>query len=171
MYRPQHRMLFGKLHIEGEELVLVDFARLKQQRLSLIVVIVLFTAVCHRTASAQTYTNLLDGQQLSHWTKPGGAEVSGGWQFEPGGILHLNGRGGNIVTRDLYGDFELWFEFKVAQKGNSGIKYRVKQYGKSWLGLEYQVLDDDAFPKLTRDHLTASLYDLCLLYTSPSPRD
>ena len=56
----------------------------------------------------------------------------------------------------------MWFEFKVAPKGNNGIKYRVRQYDKSWLGLEYQILDDAAFPQLTRDHLTASLYDLVL---------
>ena len=110
--------------------------------------------------SAQQFDNLLEGQELNRWIKPGGADVTGGWQFEDGGVLHLNGKGGNIITREQYGDFELWFEFRIAPKGNSGIKYRVTQYGKSWLGLEYQVLDDAAFPKLTREHLTASLYDL-----------
>lgn len=92
--------------------------------------------------------------------KPNGDDVAPGWSVEPGGVLHLKPRAGHIVTREEYGDFELWFEFRISEKGNSGIKYRVRQYGKSWLGLEYQILDDTAFPKLTRDHLTASLYDL-----------
>ena len=92
--------------------------------------------------------------------KPNGDAVDKGWEIQPDGTLHLNGRGGHILSRQQYGDFELWFEFRIAEKGNSGIKYRVKQYNKSWLGLEYQVLDDSAFPKLTREHHTASLYDL-----------
>lgn len=112
------------------------------------------------SAQAQQFTNLLAGDDLAHWMKPGGAQVSGGWLLEPDGVLHLSGKGGNILTRELYEDFELWFEFKVATKGNNGLKYRVKQYGKSWLGLEYQCLDDASYPKLTRDHLTGSLYDL-----------
>ncbi|MEZ6130549.1 MAG: DUF1080 domain-containing protein [Planctomycetaceae bacterium] len=111
-------------------------------------------------AWAQSYTNLLDGDGLQHWMTPGGGDVGEGWKLEPGGVLHKAGNGGNIITREKFGDFELWFEFRISAKGNSGIKYRVDQYGKSWLGLEYQVLDDAAFPKLTRDHHTGSLYDL-----------
>jgi hypothetical protein len=110
--------------------------------------------------SAQQYINLLEGENVNrHWMKPNGSDVTAGWTFEPGNVLRLKSSG-NMVTREQYGDFELWFEFKVAAKGNSGIKYRVKQYGNNWLGLEYQVLDDAAFPKLTRAHLTGSLYDL-----------
>ncbi len=111
-------------------------------------------------ATAQSFQNLLSSGNMDLWMKPNGQPVGEGWQFEDGGVLHMSGKGGNIVTRESYGDFELWFEFRISPKGNSGIKYRVKQYGKQWLGLEYQILDDKAFPKLTREHLTASLYDL-----------
>ncbi|GAB5444151.1 MAG: DUF1080 domain-containing protein [Fuerstiella sp.] len=111
------------------------------------------------TAMAQQFTNLLSNQ-MGHWQQLNGQPTAEGWQIEDGGVLHLTGKAGNIVTRERYGDFELWFEFKVADSGNSGIKYRVRQYGKSWLGLEYQILDDERYPHLTRDHLTASLYDL-----------
>ncbi|MCA9084594.1 MAG: DUF1080 domain-containing protein [Planctomycetaceae bacterium] len=123
--------------------------------------LLLFLVLCLPSASmAQTYTNLLDSADLHHWMKPDGKPVTEGWVLEPGGVLHLTAGGGNIITREKYGDFELWFEFRIGQKGNNGIKYRVAQYGKQWLGLEYQILDDAAFPKLTREHLTASLYDL-----------
>ena len=121
-------------------------------------------AICFFACSstfAQTYENLLSGDRLDHWQKQNGNAVGEGWNLE-NGVLHLSSRGGNIVTRELYGDFELWFEFRTTAEGNNGIKYRVKQYDKSWLGLEYQVLDDDAFPNLTRDHLTAALYDLVI---------
>lgn len=123
---------------------------------------VVLIAVCCSAASlsAQQYINLLQDDDVNrHWMKSGGDDANKGWTFEPGNVLVLKGAG-NLVTRQQYGDFELWFEFQVAAKGNSGIKYRVKQYGKRWLGLEYQVLDDESFPKLTRQHLTASLYDL-----------
>ncbi|MEZ6058859.1 MAG: DUF1080 domain-containing protein [Planctomycetaceae bacterium] len=117
-------------------------------------------AVCSTTASAQPFVDLLSDSSLSHWMKPNGDAVDGGWILEPDGTLHLNGKGGNVITRQQYGDFELWFEFRIAQKGNSGIKYRVTDYSGSLLGCEYQILDDAAFPELDRGHLTASLYDV-----------
>ncbi|MFY9254118.1 MAG: DUF1080 domain-containing protein [Fuerstiella sp.] len=128
-------------------------------RLSSIALLIAFAAFTPNTVVAQQYTNLLSSD-LNHWTTPNGEAVTSGWQLEPGGILHLSGKGGNIISKELYGDFELWFEFRISTKGNSGIKYRVQNYDKSLLGLEYQVLDDAAYPKLSRSHLTASLYDL-----------
>jgi len=119
-------------------------------------VLILFSS---QHAFAQQYTNLLSND-LNHWMKPNGDAVTEGWQIEPGAVVHLSGKGGNIVTREQFGDFELWFEFRISPQGNSGIKYRVKDYNKSLLGLEYQVLDDAGFPKLSRSHATASLYDL-----------
>ncbi len=118
------------------------------------------------TASAQDYINLLSGSEMAHWMKPSGESVrlagegEPGWRIEDGGILHLSGSGGNLITRDEYGDFELWFEYKISPKGNNGIKYRVTQYDRDWLGLEYQIQDDAAFPGMAQKHLTASLYDI-----------
>jgi hypothetical protein len=113
-------------------------------------------------AHAQTsgYANLLTDPELSQWMKTDGSTVNGGWILEPGGVLHLNGDGGHIVTKELYGDFDLWFEYRISSKGNSGIKYRVRQYDTSWLGPEYQIQDDASFPDMGHKHLTASLYDL-----------
>jgi len=39
----------------------------------------------------------------------------------------------------------LSFEWKIADRGNSGLKYRVRKYGKKTLGLEYQILHDPKF--------------------------
>ena len=109
---------------------------------------------------AQQYSNLIQSRSLNQWMLTGGGAVEKGWQVEPDGTLHLSGKGENIVTREEYGDFDLWFEFRISEKGNSGIKYRVKPYGTSWLGIEYQVQDDAAFPKMSPKHYTASLYDI-----------
>lgn len=55
--------------------------------------------------------------------------------------------GGDIVTRELFGNFELSVDFKLSPGANSGIKYYVdtelnKGPGSS-IGLEYQLLDDE----------------------------
>jgi len=77
--------------------------------------------------------------------------------------------GGDIVTKELYGDFELKVDFKITEGANSGIKYFVdtdlnKGPGSS-IGLEYQILDDKRHPdaKLGNhkgSRTMASLYDL-----------
>jgi len=120
----------------------------------------LFLTIVNIPATAQQYTDLLRSKDLSQWTLENGGEVKSGWKLESDGSLHLAGRGGNLLSKEDFGDFDLWFEWKISAKGNSGIKYRVMQYGKSWLGPEYQIQDDAAFPKMSAEHYTASLYDL-----------
>lgn len=117
-------------------------------------------ALIQNPAEAQQFTNLLQNQSLSQWMLPNGNDVEQGWRFDGDGTLHLQGKGDNIITRNEYQDFELWFEFRIAEKGNSGIKYRVQKYGNSLLGIEYQIQDDAGFPNLPPKHFTASLYDI-----------
>ena len=116
--------------------------------------------VVYGGVSEAQYTDLLLNRSLDHWMTQTGENVQQGWVFDADGTLHLKEKGGNIITRKKYGDFELWFEFRISGGGNSGIKYRVQKYGTSLLGCEYQILDDDAFSHLDRNKLTASLYDV-----------
>lgn len=72
-----------------------------------------------------------------------------GWKLQ-GGLLTGSGEGGDIVSTEQYGNFELEWEWKMLTKGgNSGVKYFVRNYGTNekneWLGLEYQILDDENF--------------------------
>jgi hypothetical protein len=78
------------------------------------------------------------------------------------GILHLQGKGGDLVTERQYKNFVLDFEWTISKGGNSGIKYRYKNFdGKGWLGLEYQVLDDYGTPEGKKPkNNTATLYDI-----------
>ncbi len=98
-----------------------------------------------------------------------------GWEIEDGNLIVLAAEGkeaasgGDIVTLDNYGDFELKVDFKITNGANSGIKYYVdtdlnKGEGSS-IGLEYQILDDELHPdaKLGShegSRTVASLYDL-----------
>ena len=80
--------------------------------------------------------------------------------------------GNDIVTNEQYGAFEMTFEFKLTEGANSGVKYFVNEDfdsgGKSGIGLEYQVLDDEKHPdaKLgaAGNRTMASLYDLIPSY-------
>lgn len=69
----------------------------------------------------------------------------GAWNVTDG-MIHLKtsqGHGGNITTDREFGNFELVFEWTISGRGNNGIKYRVKAFDESTLGLEYQVIDDE----------------------------
>ncbi|WP_422349834.1 3-keto-disaccharide hydrolase [Flagellimonas sp.] len=119
---------------------------------------------------------LWDGKSTKGWR---GARLDEfpeqGWVIENGvlSVLASGGAestaGGDIVTVDTYGDFELKVDFKLTEGANSGIKYYVdtdlnKGPGSS-IGLEYQILDDARHPdaKLGNhqgSRTLASLYDL-----------
>lgn len=105
---------------------------------------------------------LFDGLTLNGWVDGEGDPIkAGGWVADEG-ALHRKDKGGSIYTELEYGDFEFNLEWKIAEGGNSGIKYRVKKYDKALLGPEYQVLDDDKHPdgqKREGRRKSAALYD------------
>jgi hypothetical protein len=106
--------------------------------------------------------NPFDGKSLDAWMTADGKPVTRGWEVVDG-VIHLkkeSPRAGNILTRHEYGDFELSFEWKIAQRGNSGLKYRVRNYGNKTLGLEYQVYDDNTVKRVPPKGSAGSLYDL-----------
>lgn len=117
--------------------------------------------VRHRVgADAATLPPLFDGESLDNWTTAGGMPVTDGWEIVDG-TIHLNRekkRGGHILTRHEYGDFDLSFEWAITDRGNSGLKYRVRKYGGSTLGCEYQILGDAGSDKKPGRGSTGSLY-------------
>ncbi len=106
---------------------------------------------------------LFDGKSLGNWTTIDGRAVTRGWEVADG-MIHLkpgDRHAGNIVTRRQFGDFRLEFEWKIAPGGNSGLKYRVRDFGWKTLGCEYQILDDQGYRKqLVPSKTTAALYDM-----------
>lgn len=108
---------------------------------------------------------LFDGEHTDSWRGYRQASFPPrGWSVEDGClVVNAGGGGGDIVTRDRYGDFELAFEWKATPGANSGVIYRVSETGDyPWMtGPEFQVLDDSAH-QLPPDapHAAGALYDL-----------
>lgn len=72
------------------------------------------------------------------------ADMPPEWKVEDGALV-LRGKGGDIVTKGEYGDFEFTVDWQVAPGGNSGIMWHVsEEFNNPWeTGLEMQVLDDE----------------------------
>ena len=123
----------------------------------------LFLSLCLVSSSiASEWVSIFDGESLKGWTTGAGKEVAeGGWTAKDG-VLALDGKGGSLFSEKEYSDFEFRFEWKISKAGNSGVKYRVTNYGKQLLGPEYQVLDDANHPDAKNGGIrqTAALYDL-----------
>lgn len=111
-------------------------------------------------AEERAWISLFDGKTLDGWTSPTGGKPGAGWKVEDG-CIHREAKGGDLISEQEYGDFELEFEWKISSKGNSGVKYRLRKSPGGWLGPEYQVLDDAGHPNgKVEDTTAASLYEV-----------
>ncbi len=109
------------------------------------------------------WIQLFDGHSTQAWRgfgKP--AFPAQGWVIEGDWLKHQpKGGGGDIITRELFTNFELEFEWKIAQGGNSGVKYFIDEVRGAPIGHEYQVIDDALHPDAAHgpNRKTAALYD------------
>jgi hypothetical protein len=98
---------------------------------------------------------LWDGKTTDGWrgARSGAFPADSIWKISNGELSVVtsggaeSAAGGDIVTVEQFGDFELTVDFKLTPGANSGIKYYVdteinKGPGSS-IGLEYQILDDE----------------------------
>lgn len=115
---------------------------------------------------------LFDGNGMEKWRGKTSDEFpSKGWIIE-NGLLYMDGRGGDIITKEKYSSFELVFDFNLTKGANSGVKYFVnsminKETGNSSInGPEFQIIDDYNNSSIKKDpnglSSSASLY---LLYS------
>ncbi|WP_229313014.1 3-keto-disaccharide hydrolase [Larkinella terrae] len=116
------------------------------------------------------WVKLFDGKTLTGWhtyLKPG-QPASDKWQVEDGAITLASRGGGDLVTDKEFTNYELELEWKISEKGNSGIIYRVHEdpkYKASYqTGPEMQVLDNERHPDAKAgkngNRTSGSLYDL-----------
>lgn len=118
---------------------------------------------------------LFDGKSTDGWRSARGPKFpERGWKVEDGvlTVLETGGAeseaGGDIITEEVFGDFELIVDFNITEGANSGIKYFVdpelnKGPGSS-IGPEFQILDDEKHPDakmgVNANRTLGSLYDL-----------
>ena len=126
---------------------------------------------------AQGIKLLFNGKDFTGWRAVHGDKMPEKRWNIVNGIIEISPSdgtetGNDIVTNEQYGAFDLTFDFKLTDGANSGIKYFVNEEfesgGKSGIGLEFQVLDDEKHPdaKLgaAGNRTLASLYDLIPSY-------
>ena len=105
---------------------------------------------------------LFDGRTTAGWRGYRRPDMPAGWEVVDGALTRT-GPGGDIITVDQFGNFELELEWMVAPGGNSGIFYRVTEVGEAGYhtGPEMQVLDDAAHADgLSRLTAAGSAYGL-----------
>lgn len=106
---------------------------------------------------------LFDGKTTEGWRGFGKSTFPDqGWVIEDGWLRHVpKAGGGDVISRELFTDFEFEFEWRIAAGANSGVKYLIDEKRGSPIGHEYQVIDDALHPDAAHGpkRQTAALYD------------
>jgi hypothetical protein len=168
----------GSKDLEGTQVswknVRIKTTNLKPSPAANIAIVNLIPNVLDQAEKAQGWSLLFDGKSVDQWRSYGGTDFpSKRWNYNDGSITITKSdgseTGNDIVTRKEYGPaFEFEFDFKLTEGANSGVKYFVdpkfNSKGKSGIGCEYQVLDDEKHPdaKLGKNgnRTIASFYDV-----------
>lgn len=68
----------------------------------------------------------------------------------------------DLISKKQYADFDLVWEWRIAEGGNSGVKYLVTEDRPAAIGHEYQVIDDARHPDAGKrdSRRTGSFYDV-----------
>lgn len=100
---------------------------------------------------------LFDGQDASAWRGAGRQDLPEGWVVADGCLVRRDG-GGDLVTREAFGDFELSWQWKISPGGNSGVFFHVDDSkGPVYVtGPEYQILDNERHPDGRRPETSAA---------------
>jgi len=127
--------------------------------------------------------SLFDGKTFSGWRSYYTTDKPAkGWVVENGCIKNLKGNGrprgggGDLMTDDVFYDFEFSFEWNIEAGGNSGVYYLFQERqknpgfsmyrgddGTSPVGFEYQLVDDARHDDVVKNgpiRSTGALYSL-----------
>jgi hypothetical protein len=87
----------------------------------LLVVTFIFSG-CATRPESQGWVTLIDGDKgLENWNRTGDAN----WRVESGAIVADKGKGGFLISKNAYKDFEIYAEFWAETDTNSGIFIRA----------------------------------------------
>ena len=107
---------------------------------------------------------LFDGKSLDKWEMFNGGELKG-WSVSDGEI-HASGAGWDknedLITKNVYDNFDLYLEWKITPANSSGIFYHVEKGTSDAMyesAPEYQLLDDKGWPeKMKPNQYTGANY-------------
>lgn len=134
------------------------------------------------TAPSEDWIVLFDGKSMDNWRTLGSDSVfTVFWKIEDGVLKKIDRgkvperadgqplQGGDLMTKEAFDNYELYWEWALFEDGNSGLKYNVSEemsmsHGSqhSALGFEYQMIDDDSekYNDLKPAQYSGALYDL-----------
>lgn len=123
-------------------------------------------------AQEEEWIVLFDGTSFDNWKGYLRDDIPDTWKIEDGAMVFYppedkpKGESYNLVSKNDYTNFVLSLEWKIAEAGNSGIFWGIKEdekYGQPYqTGPEIQVLDNEKHPdaKNGTTHQAGSLYDM-----------
>lgn len=103
---------------------------------------------------------LFDGKSLDNWRRYNRQDTDG-WAASDGALVLQKKGAGDLITREMFGDFEFAVDWKFNTGDNSGIIYRVKETKQPtyMTGPEMQVMPEGPDAKLGKNS-GGSLYDM-----------
>lgn len=101
-----------------------------------LLVVVAAVSGCGTQPSGSGWVTLVDGDKgLENWNRIGDAN----WRTEGGAIVADRGKGGFLVSKNSYKDFEIYAEFWAETDTNSGIFIRAADPNKIGADTSYEV--------------------------------
>ena len=90
--------------------------------ISALLAVVFTVAGCGHRPPSQGWVTLIDGDKgFENFNRVGDAN----WRAEGGAIVADKGKGGHLVSKNSYKDFEIYAEFWADHTTNSGIFFRI----------------------------------------------
>jgi hypothetical protein len=117
---------------------------------------------CATVDGMMGWTTLIDGDKgLENFNRAGDVN----WRAEGGAIVGDKGKGGFLVTKHLYKDFQIRAEFYAEDNTNSGIFMRIQDVNKIGAANSYEVniYDRRAGP----EYSTAGIVDFAKVPVPP----
>jgi hypothetical protein len=117
---------------------------------------------CATVDGMMGWTTLIDGDKgLENFNRAGDVN----WRAEGGAIVGDKGKGGFLVTKHLYKDFQIRAEFYAEDNTNSGIFMRIQDVNKIGAASSYEVniYDRRAGP----EYSTAGIVDFAKVPVPP----
>ena len=136
------------------------------------------TALAGQLTNAQKaagWISMFDGKTTEGWRNYRKETIGKSWKVEDGALTLVSKQkpdgtwqaedGGDIIYDQIFENFELEIEWKIAACGNSGIIYLVEEsekYDFPWMtGPEMQILDNTCHPDAKIEkHRAGDLYDI-----------